>query len=81
MTDGAARTSTCWSWVAGWRASPPRSVPRPLEGMRVGVLTKGELSQSATRWAQGGVAAALGGDLDSADLHLADTLAAGCRAV
>jgi L-aspartate oxidase len=47
--------------------------PRP----HVGVLTKGELSQSATRWAQGGVAAVLGGDEDSTDLHLADTLAAG----
>ncbi|MGA2036937.1 MAG: L-aspartate oxidase [Acidimicrobiales bacterium] len=46
-------------------------------GMRVGVLTKAELSQSATRWAQGGVAAVLGGDEDSTDLHLADTLAAG----
>ncbi len=46
-------------------------------GLRVGVLTKGELSQSATRWAQGGVAAVLGGDEDSTDLHLADTLAAG----
>ncbi|MGH9165177.1 MAG: L-aspartate oxidase [Acidimicrobiales bacterium] len=46
-------------------------------GLAVGVLTKGELSQSATRWAQGGVAAALGGDEDSTDLHLADTLAAG----
>jgi L-aspartate oxidase len=45
--------------------------------VRVGVLTKAELSQSATRWAQGGVAAALGGDEDSADLHLADTLRAG----
>jgi len=44
---------------------------------RVAVLTKGELSQSATRWAQGGVAAVLGGDEDSTDLHLADTLAAG----
>ena len=41
------------------------------------MLTKGELSQSATRWAQGGVAAVLGGDEDSTDLHLADTLAAG----
>ena len=46
-------------------------------GMRVGVLTKGTLAQSATSWAQGGVAAAVGGDPDSADLHLADTLAAG----
>jgi len=46
-------------------------------GPRVGVLTKAALSQSATRWAQGGVAAVLGGDEDSTDLHLADTLAAG----
>jgi len=46
-------------------------------GLHVGVLTKGELTQSATRWAQGGVAAVLGGDEDSTDLHLADTLAAG----
>jgi L-aspartate oxidase len=43
----------------------------------LGVLTKGALSQSATRWAQGGVAAVLGGDEDSTDLHLADTLRAG----
>jgi len=48
-------------------------VPR----LRVGVLTKAELAQSATRWAQGGIAAVLGGDEDSTDLHLADTLAAG----
>ena len=41
------------------------------------MLTKAELWQSATRWAQGGVAAVLGGDEDSTDLHLADTLAAG----
>lgn len=48
-----------------------------VPGMRVGVLTKAELEQSATRWAQGGVAAVLGGEEDSTDLHLADTLAAG----
>ncbi|HWW54837.1 MAG TPA: L-aspartate oxidase [Acidimicrobiales bacterium] len=46
-------------------------------GLRVGVLTKGELVQSATRWAQGGIAAVLGGDEDSTDAHLADTLRAG----
>ena len=45
--------------------------------MRVGVLTKAELQQATTRWAQGGVAAVLGGDPDSTDLHLADTLEAG----
>ncbi len=47
------------------------------QGLRVGVLTKGDLEQASTRWAQGGVAAVLGGDPDSTDLHLADTLAAG----
>jgi L-aspartate oxidase len=41
------------------------------------VVTKAELAQSTTRWAQGGVAAVLGVDEDSTDLHLADTLAAG----
>jgi L-aspartate oxidase len=46
--------------------------------LRVGVLTKAELHQSATRWAQGGVAAVLAADDgDSPDAHLADTLAAG----
>jgi L-aspartate oxidase len=52
-----------------------RAATRP--GLRVGVLTKAELHQSATRWAQGGIAAVLGDDADSTDLHLADTLAAG----
>src|SRR5690606_38614953 len=47
-------------------------------GMRVGVLTKAGLDAATTRWAQGGIAAVLGGsDPDSTDLHLADTLAAG----
>jgi L-aspartate oxidase len=46
-------------------------------GLRVGVLTKGRLEQATTRWAQGGVAAVLGGQPDSTDLHLTDTLAAG----
>jgi L-aspartate oxidase len=45
-------------------------------GMSVLVLTKGELPHSATRYAQGGVAAALAPP-DSPDLHLADTLVAG----
>ena len=61
------------SGVAGLSAA----VRGATAGLRVGVLTKGELEQSATRWAQGGVAAVLGDDEDSTDLHLADTLAAG----
>lgn len=46
-------------------------------GLRVGVLTKGDLDDGSTRWAQGGVAAVLEEDSDSTDLHLSDTLAAG----
>ncbi len=74
------------SGVAGLSAAVRLAAPLPSAttgagappaALRVGVLTKAELSQSATRWAQGGVAAVLGGDEDSTDLHLADTLAAG----
>jgi L-aspartate oxidase len=47
-------------------------------GWSVLVLTKGELAHSATRYAQGGVAAALDGrNDDSPELHLSDTIAAG----
>ncbi len=65
------------SGVAGLSAA----VRATAAGLRVGVLTKGQLAQATTRWAQGGVAAALGGDgdPDSTDLHLADTLAAGAQ--
>jgi L-aspartate oxidase len=61
------------SGVAGLTAA----VRAATEGLRVGVVTKGALEQSTTRWAQGGVAAVLGEDPDSTDLHLADTLRAG----
>ena len=63
------------SGVAGLSAAVRAALAEP--GLRVGVLTKGQLEQATTRWAQGGVAAVLGGDPDSTDLHLADTLAAG----
>jgi L-aspartate oxidase len=46
-------------------------------GFRAGVVTKEGLEQATTRWAQGGVAAALSADAEDVDLHLADTLAAG----
>ncbi|MEO5679084.1 MAG: FAD-binding protein, partial [Acidimicrobiales bacterium] len=62
------------SGVAGLSAA----VRAASAGLAVGVLTKGELHQSATRWAQGGVAAVLASDDgDSPDAHQADTLAAG----
>src|SRR3954467_10004376 len=62
------------SGVAGLSAAV-RAATQP--GLRVGVLTKGELEQSATRWAQGGVAAVLSEQEDSTDLPLADPLKAG----
>ncbi len=66
------------SGVAGLSAAVRLAGPGGRSpSLSLGVLTKGALSQSATRWAQGGVAAVLGADEDSTDLHLADTLAAG----
>jgi L-aspartate oxidase len=61
------------SGVAGLSAA----VRARHEGMSVTVLTKGELGWSATRYAQGGVAAALDPTDDSPELHGSDTLAAG----
>ncbi len=44
--------------------------------LKVGLVTKDNLSISASDWAQGGIAAALSPE-DSAELHIADTLRAG----
>lgn len=44
--------------------------------LSIGVLTKDRLSQSASDWAQGGIAAALAPD-DRPELHITDTLRAG----
>lgn len=49
--------------------------------LRIAVLSKGDLSQGSTFWAQGGVAAVLD-DTDTVDSHVEDTLIAGaglCR--
>lgn len=54
-----------------------------LEARRLGpvlVLTKGSVDDCNTRWAQGGIAAAVG-PLDSPEQHLADTIAAGAGLV
>ncbi|HTE85448.1 MAG TPA: FAD-binding protein, partial [Dehalococcoidia bacterium] len=45
-------------------------------GARALIVSKDALEESNTRYAQGGIAAALSAD-DSADAHLEDTLAAG----
>lgn len=44
---------------------------------RVGLITKSDLGESTTDWAQGGIAAALNAEDDSIELHFEDTLAAG----
>jgi L-aspartate oxidase len=46
------------------------------EGARVALVSRSPLAQTASFWAQGGIAAALADD-DSAELHIQDTLAAG----
>jgi L-aspartate oxidase len=54
-----------------------------LEARRLGpvlVLTKGSVDDTNTRWAQGGIAAAIG-PLDSPADHLRDTIAAGAGLV
>ncbi|GAC1030703.1 L-aspartate oxidase [Pseudomonas sp. No.21] len=51
------------------------------EHLRIAVLSKGDLSNGSTYWAQGGVAAVLD-DTDTVDSHVQDTLVAGaglCR--
>jgi L-aspartate oxidase len=70
------------SGVAGLSAAARAAEEEP--GMRIGVLSKGTLSDSATQWAQGGVAAVLHHSeadvqraVDSVALHAADTLRAG----
>jgi L-aspartate oxidase len=49
------------------------------EGGRVALVSLSPLAQTASYWAQGGIAAALAAD-DSPDLHVRDTLAAGRQA-
>ena len=64
------------SGIAGYvrGRSPPAG-----RGVRdVVIVTKAALEESATRYAQGGIAAAIG-DGDSAALHEADTLGAGAE--
>ena len=63
--------------LGGGVAGLSAAVSAARSGCSVVVVTKAELGASATQYAQGGVAAVLGDDLDSPDLHLADTLSAG----
>ena len=73
-TDDALDLLVVGSGVAGLTAAVRAA---DQHGLRVGVITKGKLDQGTTPWAQGGVAAVLGDETDSTDLHLTDTLNAG----
>lgn len=46
------------------------------DGLSIGVLSKGQLDQGATNWAQGGIAAVMD-PADSFDSHVEDTMIAG----
>jgi len=63
------------SGVAGLTAT----IHAANRGLTTVVLTKAALDTSATAYAPGGVPAALEEDVDSPDLHLADTLTAGAH--
>ncbi|MEZ2126585.1 MULTISPECIES: L-aspartate oxidase [unclassified Sinorhizobium] len=72
ILDGlAGRVSIVGSGLAGLIAALALA-PEPVV-----ILTRARLgAETSSAWAQGGIAASLGAD-DNADLHLADTLAAG----
>ena len=54
----------------------PAASQRRAAGLRTVVVTKARLDDGSTRWAQGGIAAALG-EGDTPEQHLDDTLVAG----
>ena len=72
MTEAARRPLIIGSGIAGlYVALRCREL-----GLHPTLVTKGRLEESNTRYAQGGIAAAIGAD-DSSALHLADTVRAG----
>ena len=70
----AADVVVIGSGIAGLTTVLP--LRRALPAARVLLVTKAHLDAGSTRWAQGGIAAALAAE-DSPDDHLADTLVAG----
>lgn len=70
--DRAADVIVVGSGVAGLTAA----LRCAASGLRTVVVTKARLDDGSTRWAQGGIAAALG-DGDTPEQHLDDTLVAG----
>ena len=73
--DGRYRAIVIGSGMAGLFAALEASALGPVL-----LLTKAEMREGSTRYAQGGIAAAIGPH-DSPDQHLADTIAAGAGLV
>lgn len=63
--------------VGGGAAGASGALAAAGRGASVAVLTKGDLSESNTLYAQGGMAAVLSEE-DSVEAHMADTLEVGC---
>ncbi len=77
LTSPASWTRRCDVAVVGTGAAGLSAVVRLLDaGLDVAVITRGEITDSSTDWAQGGLAAVWSSD-DNADLHVDDTLVAG----
>ncbi|HEY6407377.1 MAG TPA: L-aspartate oxidase [Ktedonobacteraceae bacterium] len=76
MAQKIAHTQTFDVAIIGGGIAGLSVALRLPEHTRIALFTKGQLGESNTRYAQGGLAAALGAD-DSPDLHLQDTIAAG----
>jgi L-aspartate oxidase len=71
-----AAPHSCEVLVVGGGAAGLAAALRAAEQADVTLLARGELRESNSAWAQGGIAAALNGG-DSPSFHIADTLVAG----
>jgi L-aspartate oxidase len=76
MAQKIAHTQTFDVAIIGGGIAGLSVALRLPEHTRIALFTKGQLGESNTRYAQGGLAAALGAD-DNPVLHLQDTIAAG----
>src|SRR5437016_14522754 len=77
---GLERLQTQVAVVGAGAAGLYTALRAAREGGRVVLVSATPLAGSSSYWAQGGLAAAMSED-DSPELHLADTIAAGRRAV
>ncbi|HEY1275061.1 MAG TPA: FAD-dependent oxidoreductase [Thermoleophilaceae bacterium] len=77
MTDSPLRVDV--AVVGAGAAGLYAALTAAAEGARVALVSRSPLAQTASYWAQGGIAAALAAD-DSPELHIRDTIAAGRRA-